>query len=105
MHEQCPQGKNSWCFFQRELTHKLQISEKYVRLPNDVLNAVKPAYLELCSRELLMKCLYGKTQTAIESLNGVIWQMLPKKVFVCLKKMKFGAYNAVIQFNDGFQGV
>lgn len=30
--------------------------------------------------------------------------MLPKEVFVCQKKMKFGAYNAVIQFNDGSLG-
>ncbi|GFT91974.1 40S ribosomal protein S7 [Trichonephila clavipes] len=65
---------------------------------------IKPTYLELCTKELLTKCLHGKTQNSNECLNGVIWQRAPKEVFVCLKTLKSGALDAVIQFNDGYKG-
>lgn len=104
MHGQCPLGKDSWCFYQRALVCGTTTKNKYAGLPNDVLNAIKPAYLELCSRELLSKCLHGKTQNANECFNGILWQRIPKDVFVCLKTLKLGANDAVIQFNDGFKG-
>lgn len=65
---------------------------------------MKPTYLELCSNELLKKCLHGKTQNANECFNGIIWQRVPKDIFVCLKTLKCGALDALIQFNDGYQG-
>ncbi|GFX65573.1 uncharacterized protein TNCV_5083091 [Trichonephila clavipes] len=37
-------------------------NEKYKGLSNEVLNTTKPTYLELCTKELLTKCLHGKTQ-------------------------------------------
>ncbi|GFT49156.1 hypothetical protein TNCV_2835831 [Trichonephila clavipes] len=61
---------------------------KYKGLSNEVLNTIKPTYLELCTKELLTKCLHGKTQNSNECLNGVIWQRVPKEVFVCLKILK-----------------
>lgn len=104
MHGQCPLGTDSWCFFQRALAQGKSARVKYAGLPKAVLNAVKPVYLSLCSRELLCKCLHGKTQNANESLNGTIWQRVPKEVFVGLKTLKLGAYDAVVQFNSGYQG-
>lgn len=104
MHGQCSIGKDSWCYYQRALSCGKKPKEKYSGLPNDVLNIVKPIYLELCSRELLSKCLHGKTQNANESFNGILWQRVPKDVFVCLKTLKCGAYDAVIQYNEGYQG-
>ncbi|GFX46468.1 uncharacterized protein TNCV_4549071 [Trichonephila clavipes] len=65
---------------------------------------IKSTYVELCTKELLTKCLHGKTQNSNECLNGVIWQRVPKEVFVCLKTLKYGALNAVIQFNDECKG-
>ncbi|GFY20267.1 SCAN box domain-containing protein [Trichonephila clavipes] len=79
-------------------------NEKYKGLSNEVLNTIKPTYLELCTKELLTKCLHGKTQNSNECLNGVIWRRVPKEVFVCLKTLKSGALDAVIQFNDGYKG-
>ncbi|GIX70836.1 uncharacterized protein LOC101238613 [Caerostris extrusa] len=64
------------------------ISEKYTGLPNNILNIIKPVYLELCSRDLLQKCLHGKTQNANESFNGTLWRRVPKEVFVWLKTVK-----------------
>lgn len=104
MHGQCPPGENSWCFYQRCLAQKKPVCEKYPGLPQSVLNIIKPVYMELCSKELLGKCLHGKTQNANESFNGVIWQRIPKEVFVSLKTVILGAYDAVIQFNSGYEG-
>ncbi|GFV30435.1 uncharacterized protein TNCV_99101 [Trichonephila clavipes] len=100
MHGQCPIGKDSWCYYLRALSCGKKPNEKYKGLSNEVLNTIKPTYLELCTKELLTKCLHGKTQNSNECLNGVIWQ----RVFVCLKILKSGALDAVIQFNDGYKG-
>ncbi|GFS73238.1 uncharacterized protein TNCV_4571571 [Trichonephila clavipes] len=91
MHGQCPIGKDSWCYYQRALSCGKKPNEKYKGLSNEVLNTIKPTYLELCTKELLTKCLHGKTQNSNECLNGVIWQRVPKEVFVCLKILKSGA--------------
>ncbi|GFW05502.1 uncharacterized protein TNCV_436831 [Trichonephila clavipes] len=104
MHGQCPIGKDCCCYYQRALSCCKNPKEKYKGLSNEVLNMIKPTYLELCTKELLTKCLHGKTQNSNESLNGVIWQRVPKEVFVCLKILKSGALDAVIQFNDGYKG-
>ncbi|GFU72837.1 uncharacterized protein TNCV_2783021 [Trichonephila clavipes] len=104
MHGQCPIGKDSWCYYQRALSCGKKPNEKYKGLSNKVLNMIKPTYLELCTKELLTKCLHGKTQNSNECLNGVIWQRVPKEVFVCLKTLKSGALDAVIQFNDVYKG-
>ncbi|GFY04650.1 uncharacterized protein TNCV_419061 [Trichonephila clavipes] len=104
MHGQCPIGKDSWCYYQRALSCGKNPKEKYKGLSNEVLNMIKPTYLELCTKELLTKCLHGKTQNSNECLNGVIWQRVPKEVFVCLKTFKSGALDAVIQFNDDYKG-
>ncbi|GFT49972.1 uncharacterized protein TNCV_4175951 [Trichonephila clavipes] len=81
MHGQCPIGKDSWCYYQRALSCGKKPNEKYKGLSNEVLNTIKPTYLELCTKELLTKCLHGKTQNSNECLNGVIWQRVPKGSF------------------------
>ncbi|GIY34101.1 uncharacterized protein CEXT_435341 [Caerostris extrusa] len=58
---------------------------------------------KLCSRDL-QKCLHGKTQNANESFNGTLWQRVSKEVFVWLKTVKLRAYDAAIQFNEGYMG-
>ncbi|GFW27354.1 uncharacterized protein TNCV_2832541 [Trichonephila clavipes] len=98
MHGQCPIGKDSWCYYQRALSCGKKPNEKYKGLSNEVLNTIKPTYLELCTKELLTKCLHGKTQNSNECLNGVIWHRVPKEVFVCLKILKSGA------LDDGYKG-
>ncbi|GFX41002.1 uncharacterized protein TNCV_2217001 [Trichonephila clavipes] len=74
MDGQCPVGKDIWCYYQRALSCGKKPNEKYKGLSNEVLNTIKPTYLELCTKELLTKCLHGKTQNSNECLNGVIWQ-------------------------------
>ncbi|GFX81199.1 hypothetical protein TNCV_1911911 [Trichonephila clavipes] len=40
-----------------------------------------------------------------ESFNAILWQILPKEVFVEHQTLRLGAYIAVVQFNNGFQGL
>ncbi|GIX84382.1 hypothetical protein CEXT_128211 [Caerostris extrusa] len=52
--------------------------------------------------DLLQKCLHGKTQNGNERLNYTLWQRVLKEVLVWLKTVKLGAYDAAIQFNEGY---
>ncbi|GFU86786.1 uncharacterized protein TNCV_477731 [Trichonephila clavipes] len=61
--------------------------------------------MKLCDKDLLNKCLHGKTQNANESFNGILWKFIPKDIFVELQTLKLGAHMAVIQFNKGFRGL
>ncbi|GFW22227.1 uncharacterized protein TNCV_1429811 [Trichonephila clavipes] len=57
MHGQCSvekkAGKESWCYFQRGVANGTKCSTKYAGLSNDVLNKIKPVYLELCDKQIL----------------------------------------------------
>ncbi|GFX91076.1 uncharacterized protein TNCV_5107061 [Trichonephila clavipes] len=101
MHGQCSIGKDSWCYYQRELSRSKKPKEKFKGLSNEVLNMIKSTYLELCTKQLLNKCLHGKTQNSNECFNGIIWQTVPKEIFMCLKTLKSDTLDAVIQFNEG----
>lgn len=105
MHGQCPAGTDSWCSYQRAKATGRQYTEKSAGLPAKLINIVKPVYMKLCDKNLLQKCLHGKTQNANESFNGCLWQTVPKETFIELKTFSLGAYLAVIIFNKGFNGL
>ncbi|GFX33682.1 uncharacterized protein TNCV_1933491 [Trichonephila clavipes] len=46
-----------------------------------------------------------KNSESNESFNAILWQILPKEVFVEHQTLRLGAYIAVVQFNNGFQGL
>ncbi|GFV34809.1 uncharacterized protein TNCV_1451131 [Trichonephila clavipes] len=102
MHGQCPIGADSWCAYQLSKATGKQFLEKSAGLSAKILNVVKSEYMKLCDKQLLQKCLHGKTQNANESFNGCLWQIVPKETFIELKTFSLGAYIAVIIFNKGF---
>ncbi|GFU68604.1 uncharacterized protein TNCV_1125901 [Trichonephila clavipes] len=104
-HGQCPVGDESWCKFQRAKASNIVYQDKSLDLPQNIVNTIKPVYMDLCDRNLLKKCLQGKTQNPNESFNAILWQILPKEVFVEHQTLRLGAYIAVVQFNNGFQGL
>ncbi|GFS97164.1 uncharacterized protein TNCV_1921111 [Trichonephila clavipes] len=53
-------------------------------------------------KDLLKKCLHGRTQNPNESFNKCIWERIPKTVFVGIETLKFGVMDAIICFNDGY---
>ena len=44
---------------------------------------------------MLNKCLYGKTQNANESFNGMIWNRVLKATHVGIDVLSVGVYNAI----------
>ena len=57
--------------------------------------------MRLSEDNLLQKCLHGKTQNQNESLNGMVWQRIPKEVYVGNEKLQLGLFNEVSHFKIG----
>ena len=57
------------------------------------------------SDDLLSKCLHRLTQNLFESLRSGICAKCPKNVFVERQTLEIGVCSAVIEFNEGFQGI
>lgn len=67
----------------------------------EVIAKLKPEYVRLSENSLLEKCLHGKTQNQNEGLNGMVWQRVPKEVYVGREILEMGLYDAVAHFNIG----
>ena len=102
LHHHCPDGPDSWCRFKQGKTNQTSNYAPGPGLPDDIFGLVKPIFLRLSSNELLSKCLDGKTQNQNESINGMIWNRIPKNVFVKFDVLKLGVYEAVANFNREF---
>lgn len=92
----------SWCKYLIASENKEAYDHnKHFHLPAAVMDEVKPIFQSLADPNLLSRCLKGKTQNPNESLNNVIWSLLPKQTFVTLPILEFGVYAAVLVLNDG----
>ncbi|GFU70987.1 uncharacterized protein TNCV_3350101 [Trichonephila clavipes] len=99
-HALCPLGEDSWCGYNRSIV----TGEFYIHkhsLPESILLKVKKVFRDLTEKDLLKKCLHGRTQNPNESFK-CIWERIPKTVFVGIETLKFGVMDAVICFNDGY---
>ena len=103
LHDNCPDGSESWCGHKKDIANKTKLFKPGPGLPDDVIAAVKPIYARLSEDSLLEKCLHGKTQNQNESFNGMIWERLPKGVFVGPDTLKLGVSDAIAHFNIGTQ--
>ena len=75
----CPIGKFSWCRFNRDQASNTSTYKPVSGLPIDIIAKLKPTYNDLSNKELLSKCLHGKTQNQNESFNGTIWERLTEE--------------------------
>jgi hypothetical protein len=97
----CPEGENSWCGFMRDRAKGTNEYKHGKGLPTPIVIAIKPIYARLSDDGLLLKCLDCKTQNQNESFNGMVWNRLPKQVFVGSDVLHLGVYDAVSHFNIG----
>ncbi|GFX74762.1 uncharacterized protein TNCV_3121911 [Trichonephila clavipes] len=100
-HALCPLGEDSWCGYNRSIV----TGEFYIHkhsLPESILLKKKKVFRDLTEKNLLKKCLHGRTQNPNESFNKCVWERIPKTVFVGIETLKFGVMDAVICFNDGY---
>ncbi|GFV25317.1 uncharacterized protein TNCV_2013021 [Trichonephila clavipes] len=56
---------------------------------------------DLTAKELLLKCLYGRTQNPNESFNNSVSGIVCRKTFVSKRTLQMGVMDAVICFNEG----
>ena len=70
-------------------------------LPDNVIAKVKPVFQRLSEDSLLEKCFHGKTQNQNEAVNGMVWERIPKKVFVGEEMLECGLFDAISHFNIG----
>ena len=100
-HAQCPTGEFSWCRFNSDQANNTSTYKPGPGLPQEIIAKLKPMYNDLSSKELLTKCLHGKTQNQNDCFNGTIWERIPKTKYVSFEQLKFGVYDAVANFNIG----
>lgn len=101
-HDLCPTGVDTWCKFNKSIAeNKNYEHSKHFHLPQTIMTEIKPVFERLSESHLLKKCLRGQTQNLNESFNNVVWSILPKRVFVSLRTLKTGVYQAVASFNIG----
>ena len=74
-------------------------------MPAAIKKEVEPIFKDLSSEALLSKCLDGLTQNNNESLNALIWKKFPKDVYVSRNIIEIGVASAVLEFNNGTQGI
>lgn len=102
-HGLCPNGSESWCKYNKAIAQNQTYDHsKHTHLPEVIMEHIKPIFRDLASPDLLSKCLHGKSQNVNESLNNVIWNRLPKTVFVGLHIMTLGVHDAISCFNRGY---
>ncbi|GFW38449.1 uncharacterized protein TNCV_1333021 [Trichonephila clavipes] len=99
-HGLCPLGDDSWCGYNRSKLKDDTYKHKH-NLPIAIMHCIKKVFRDLSSPELLSRCLHGKTQNCNESLNSVIWSIIPKTVFVQLGTLKTGVYESISIYNQG----
>ena len=105
-HRFCPRDERSWCKYWQ--AHNANTLETYVEskgLPVAIRCILRPIFDDLAEDELLIKCLHGATQNNNQALNSLIWNKVPKDVFIGGDTLVAGACSAVIHFNHGFHGM
>ncbi|GFX47011.1 uncharacterized protein TNCV_316341 [Trichonephila clavipes] len=99
-HGLCPLGDDTWCGYNRSKLKGDTYKHKH-NLPITIMHCIKKVFTDLSSPELLSRCLHGKTQNCNESLNSVIWYIIPKTVFVQLGTLKTEVYESISIYNQG----
>jgi hypothetical protein len=102
LHHLCPNHEDTWCKYHRaQLQKKDYNHDRHFHLPEIIMNEIKPIFKDLADPVLLQRCLKSRTQNANESLNNVLWSVIPKRTFVGIQLLHFGIYVGVSTFNDG----
>ena len=105
-HSKCPNGKESWCFFQRDLANNSppRKHSEFIKTPlsETVVKYTMPLYLRLSSDELLKRCSLGKTQNANEALHGLIWSKCPKTTFTAKRRVDAAVGEGICTYNEGY---
>ena len=104
-HQLCPEGKDSWCGWQKDAANKTKLYKHKKGLPKAVVDVIQPVYDSLADHTLLSRCLDSYTQNPNESLNNLVWKRCPKKIYQGKKVVELCTASAVATYNDGLSSV
>ena len=104
-HHLCPTGEESWCKHNYSLAMSEEPPEPDPKIPEDLVEVIKPTYKRLAEKELLERCVLGATQNQNESFNNLVWSRCSKTSFCGLPSVQSAVGLAVIIFNDGMHGL
>ena len=106
VHDGCPPGETSWCYFQKRLAEHFTeggpaptTREPYLS-PGEFARAVD-VFKVFGSLSLCATITLGKTQNSNESLHNMLWHNSPKSKHVGQKSLSASTALAVLSFNDG----
>ncbi|GFY36686.1 uncharacterized protein TNCV_2566491 [Trichonephila clavipes] len=95
MHSKCPDGKLSWCFYNRaKADNKVPGSHKSMKtkLSEEVVAKIMPVYQRLASNEILLRCVSGKPKMLMKVCIAVFGGNAPKDVFVSKKRINLAGF-------------
>ena len=105
-HQLCPKGPDSYCFYNKALANKTKPTHEemqiYFRLDAEERKIVLNVLRDMCSDDLLRKCLLGKTQNPNEALHSKIWNKLLKTRFYGLRTVQQSLCLTLLQHNWGY---
>ena len=110
MHDDCPEGPESYCFIKKheaagtdEPPPKHSTMKVRIDLDEDNRNLVRDVYKDLCTNDLLARCLGGKTQNPNESFHSKVWNRLPKTKQYSLPTVKNITARTITEHNLAVQ--
>ena len=102
-HEDYPQGKDSWCSFNKDkATGENTYRPIKDPLPNAVAEVTKPLFEQLGSPGFLSAVANCCAQNVNESFHHLVWQLASKKTYTSTNETKCALSLAVSLFNDGY---
>ena len=106
-HQFCPPGEASWCMYQRDQATGESAYKPKINIAAAVREVMEPIFSheDLGADDLLKKCLHGLTQNPNEAFNQIIWKRAPKDVFINRRTLEIATASAVLNYNDGAQGL
>ncbi|CAF2047892.1 unnamed protein product [Rotaria magnacalcarata] len=98
-HEYC---SIDWCCYLKSIRDKTPYDHTPHGLSRLVLDAIKPVFNNLCSRESLARVVDASTQNPNEGFHSLVWLMSPKHKASSGTTFEIAYCLAVTIFNDGY---
>ncbi|CAM4845959.1 unnamed protein product [Rotaria magnacalcarata] len=96
---------DEWCGYLKSVRDGIPYDHTSHALPRPVLNAIKPVFDSLCSRESLARVVNASTQNPNEAFHSLVWLMSPKHKASSGATFEIACHLAVIIFNDGYSAL
>lgn len=91
-----------WCGYLKSVRDKTPYDHTSHALARPVLDAIKPVFDNLCSRESLTRVIDASSSNPNEGFHSMVWLMSPKHKASSATTFEIACHLAVIIFNDGY---